>query len=290
MIGCAASLRKVITMSRVELTSATSRIALEVTDSGGSGRPVVLIHGWPMTHESWELQVSALTTAGFRVVTYDRRGFGESDKPSGGYDYDTLADDLAGVLEALDLTDATLVGFSMGGGEVARYAARHGVDRLHSVVFASAVPPFMLHTDDNPQGPFTREAADEMKDGVRTGGSEFFEGFTTNFFSANGELTVTDEQLQSARAQCAQADQTAAIECVEAFAATDFRDDLAHISVPTLVLHGSADAIVPVENSGMRTAEAIDGSRTHIIEGGPHGINVSHAANFNLALLTFLEA
>ncbi len=276
-------------MTRITVTSQGTSIELEVVDSAGSGRPVVLIHGWPMTHESWALQVPALTNAGYRVVTYDRRGFGESDKPADGYDYDTLANDVAGVLEALDLTDVTLVGFSMGGGEVARYAAKHGEGRLRSVVFASAVPPYLLHTDDNPEGPFTREAADGMKDGVRTGGSEFFEGFTTNFFSADGELMVADQQLQSSRRQCAQADQTAAVECIEAFATTDFRDDLTQITVPTLVLHGSADAIVPVEKSGMRTAEAIDGVRIHVIKDGPHGVNISHADDFNLALLTFLE-
>ncbi len=277
-------------MTRITVTSQDTSIELEVVDSGGSGRPVVLIHGWPVTHESWVPQVPALTNAGYRVVTYDRRGFGQSDKPADGYDYDTLADDLAGVLEALDLHDVTLVGFSMGGGEVARYAAKHGSDRLHSVVFASAVPPYLLHTEDNPEGPFTREAADEMKDGVRTGGAEFFEGFTTNFFSADGELMVSDEQLTTAREQCAQADETAAVECIEAFATTDFREDLTQISLPTLVLHGSADAIVPIENSGMRTAEAIEGARVHVIQDGPHGVNVSHAANFNLALLAFLES
>lgn len=277
-------------MTRITVTSQDTSIELEVVDSGGSGRPVVLIHGWPMTHESWVPQVPALTNAGYRVVTYDRRGFGQSDKPADGYDYDTLAGDLAAVLESLDLHDVTLVGFSMGGGEVARYAAKHGADRLHSVVFASAVPPYLLHTDDNPEGPFTREAADEMKDGVRTGRAEFFEGFTTNFFSADGELMVSDEQLTTAREQCAQADETAAVECIEAFATTDFREDLTQISLPTLVLHGSADAIVPIENSGMRTAEAIEGARVHVIQDGPHGVNVSHAADFNLALLAFLES
>ncbi len=277
-------------MPSLNLSTAVNPIKLEVVDSGGSGRPVVLIHGWPMTQDSWAAQVPALTHAGYRVVTYDRRGFGQSDKPADGYDYDTLSDDLAGVLDSLDLTDATLVGFSMGGGEVARYAAKHGSDRLHSVVFASAVPPYLLHTEDNPDGPFTREAADEMKQCLRDGDPDFYEGFTTKFFSADGELKVTDEQLQSAREQCAQADQNAAVEGIEAFAATDFRDDLTHITLPTLVLHGSADAIVPVEYSGMRTAEAIGGARIHVIKDGPHGINVSHAKDFNLALLTFLEA
>ncbi len=276
-------------MPSITVTSQDSQISLEVADSGGSGRPVVLIHGWPMSHESWSQQVPALERAGYRVVAYDRRGFGNSDKPASGYDYDTLADDLAGVLADLDLQDVTLVGFSMGGGEVARYVARHGGDRVRSIVLAAAVPPFLLSTDDNPRGPLDRDAVEGMKQGVREDGEDFYAEFTTNFFTAGEELKVNDEQLADARRLCAQADETAALECIEAFAATDFRDDLTHVSVPTLVLHGSADAIVPFESSGMRTAEAIDGARVHVLDQGPHGINVSHAAEFNLALLSFLE-
>ncbi|MGB3685611.1 MAG: alpha/beta hydrolase [Ornithinimicrobium sp.] len=276
-------------MSQIAVTTQDTQISLEVADSGGSGRPVVLIHGWPMSHQSWSQQVPALERAGYRVVAYDRRGFGNSDKPASGYDYDTLADDLAGVLADLDLQDVTLVGFSMGGGEVARYVARHGEDRLRSIVFAAAVPPFLLSTDDNPQGPLDREGADGMKQGVREGGEDFYAEFTTNFFTAGENLKVSEEQLADARRLCAQADETAAVECIEAFAATDFRDDLTHVSVPTLVIHGSADGIVPFENSGMRTAEAIEGTRVHVIDQGPHGINVSHAAEFNLGLLSFLE-
>ena len=194
------------------------------------------------------------------------------------------------MLESLDLHDVTLVGFSMGGGEVARYAARHGQDRLRSMVFASAVPPFMLHTDDNPQGPLEREAAEGMKQGVREGGAEFFEEFTTNFFTAGEELAVSPGQLETARGLCAQADETAAVECIEAFAATDFRRTTSpSSSVPTLVLHGSADGIVPFENSGMRTGEIVEGARVHVIDGGPHGVNISHPSEFNLALLSLLE-
>lgn len=277
-------------MATITVTSHDdTQVSLEVSDTGGSGRPVVLIHGWPMSHESWSEQVPALERSGYRVVSYDRRGFGASDKPGEGYDYDTLADDLAGLLNELDLQDVTLVGFSMGGGEVARYVGRHGQDRLRSVVFAAAVPPFLLQTEDNPQGPMDRAAADEMKQGVREGGEDFYTDFTTNFFTAGETLKVGEEELSDARRLCAQADETAAVECVEAFATTDFRDDLSHISVPAMVLHGSADGIVPFEHSGMRTNEAIEGSRVHVINDGPHGINVSHAAEFNLALLSFLE-
>jgi non-heme chloroperoxidase len=184
-----------------------SSTKVHVEDSGGSGRPVVLIHGWPLSGESWSEQVGPLSAAGYRVVAYDRRGFGRSDKPSKGYDYDTLADDLDGVLSELDLTDVTLVGFSMGGGEVARYVARHGQDRLHSVVFAAAVPPYLMKGDDNPDGPLTEEAAAEMAQGLEQDRTTFFDGFTRDFFSANGVLKVSEEQRQEAIALCHQSDQ-----------------------------------------------------------------------------------
>lgn len=262
---------------------------VHVEDSGGPGRPVVLIHGWPLSGESWSEQVGPLSAAGHRVVAYDRRGFGRSDKPSKGYDYDPLADDLDGVLKELELTDVTLVGFSMGGGEVARYIARHGEDRIHSVVFAAAVPPYLMKTDDNPDGPLTEDAAKEMEDGLKADRTTFFDGFTKDFFSAGGELKVTEEQRQEAIALCHQSDQTAALGCMEAFGTTDFRDDLTKITVPTLVIHGDSDGIVPFEGSGQRTHEAIPSSELVVVEGAPHGFNVSHAEEFNRALLHFLE-
>jgi len=276
-------------MTQLTVTTQGTDLSLEVYDSGGDGRPVVLIHGWPLNHEAWSEQITELERNGYRVVAYDRRGFGSSDKPSEGYEYDTLSDDLAGVLEGLELNDVTLVGFSMGGGEVARYVSRHGEDRLHSIVFASAVPPFMLQTDDNPDGALDRGSVDEMKDGVKSGREEFFEEFTTGFFTAGDEVKVSDEQLETARAQCAQADETAAVECIEAFSATDFRDDLTHVTVPTLVLHGAADGIVPFENSGQLTSQAVENARVHVIDDAPHGLTASHAREFNRALVAFLE-
>lgn len=267
----------------------THDVKIHVEDSGGDGRPVVLIHGWPLSGASWSDQVPALAEAGYRVVTYDRRGFGESDKPHGGYEYDTLTDDLASLLEALDLRDVTLVGFSMGGGEVARYVTRHGEDRLHSVVFAAAVPPYLLKTDDNPDGPLTEDAAKEMEEGAQGDREAFFDQFTTQFFSANGELKVTEEQRQQAIDLCRQSDQRALIGCMEAFGTTDFRDDLKTITVPALVIHGDSDGTVPFEGSGRRTHEALAQSRLVVIQDGPHGINTSHADEFNRALLDFLQ-
>ena len=266
-----------------------SKTKVHVEDTGGSGRPVVLIHGWPLSGAAWKDQIAALSGAGYRVVAYDRRGFGRSDKPRGGYDYDTLAEDLEGVLDELDLTDVTLVGFSMGGGEVARYVAKYGEQRLRSVVFAAAIPPYLLKTDDNPDGPLSPELAEQMESGLKDDRDAFFDQFTTMFFSAGDELKVSEAQRQEAVALCRQSDQRAALGCMEAFGTTDFRDDLSAVTVPTLVIHGDSDGIVPFEGSGKRTHEAIDGSELVVVDGAPHGLNVSHAQEFNEALLEFLK-
>ncbi len=263
-------------------------VRLHVDDSGGTGRPIVLIHGWPLSAESWSAQIGPLTAAGYRVVAYDRRGFGRSDKPDGGFEYDTLAADLAGVIDDLDLRDVTLVGFSMGGGEVARYIANHGENRLRSVVFAAAVPPYLMKTDDNPDGPLTKDAAKQMEDGLKSDREGFFDQFTKDFFTANGEIKVSESQRQDALKLSLQSDQAAALGCMKAFATTDFRDDLKTITVPTLVLHGDADGTVPFDGSGKRTHAAIAGSELVVIAGAPHGCNVSHAAEFNAALVAFL--
>ena len=266
----------------------SDRVRLHVDDSGGSGRPVVLIHGWPLSAESWKEQIGPLGSAGYRVVAYDRRGFGRSDKPDSGFDYDTLAADLAGVLEDRDLRDVTLVGFSMGGGEVARYVANHGEDRLRSVVFAAAVPPCLMKSDDNPDGPLTPEKAKEKEEGLKADRETFFDQFTRTFFSAKDVLKVTEAQRQEAITLCRQSDQRAALGCMKAFATTDFREDLKKVTVPTLVLHGDSDATVPFEGSGKRTHAAIPGSQLVLLEDAPHGCNASHAAAFNRALLDFL--
>ena len=263
-------------------------VNLHVEDTGGSGRPVVLIHGWPLSGASWSAQVPALEAAGHRVVTYDRRGFGRSDKPFSGYDYDTLADDLATVVESLDLLDVTLVGFSMGGGEVARYVTSHGTDRLRSVVFAAAVPPFLMQGPDNPDGPLDKETADRMATQLKDDPIGFYDGFTTDFFSANGELKVDELQRQEALGLCRHADHRAALLSMKAFGTTDFRDDLARVDVPTLVIHGDADAIVPFDGSGKRTHQAIAGSELHLVSDAPHGLNTSHAEEFNQVLIDFL--
>ena len=261
---------------------------LHVDDTGGGGRTVVLIHGWPLSGESWSKQVPAFVEAGYRVVTYDRRGFGRSDKPKTGYDYDTLTEDLHTLLTKLDLIDVTLVGFSMGGGEVARYFTKYGTERLHSVVFASAVPPYLLHTNDNPEGPLPKEQAAEMTADLTKDEDSFYDQFTTDFFSVDGVLKVSEADRQEALALAKQASKTAALEAMASFANTDFRDDLPKVTVPTLVIHGAGDGIVPFEGSGARTHAAITGSELHVVAGAPHGVNVSHADEWNRVVLNFL--
>ena len=266
-------------------------VEVHVEDHGGTGRPVVLIHGWPLSGASWSEQVGPLVDAGYRVITYDRRGFGRSDKPRTGYGYDTLAEDLDGLLTELDLRDVTLVGFSMGGGEVARYVARYGQDRLHSVVFAAAVPPMLMNTPGNPDGPLEKSKAAEMTAQLTKDQDAFYDQFTKDFFSADadGTVLVTEAQRQDALALAHQADKTAALEAMQSFALTDFRDDLTAVTVPTLVIHGDADGIVPFEGSGQRTHEAVAHSELVVVPGAPHGLNVSHAAAFNEALIAFLR-
>jgi pimeloyl-ACP methyl ester carboxylesterase len=270
-------------------TAPANSVRLHVDDSGGNGRPVVLIHGWPLSAQAWEPQVSVLRAAGYRVVAYDRRGFGRSDKPESGYSYDTLADDLQRVMDQCGLQDVTLVGFSMGGGEVARYIARYGESRLHSAVFASAVPPYLMKTVDNPDGPLLPEKAQQKKQALEQDRSSFFEHFTRDFFSANGTLQVTESQRGAAVALCLQSAPHAALACMDSFGTTDFRTDLTKVTVPTLVIHGMADAIVPIEGSGERTHRAVPHSKLVRVSGAPHGMNLSHAQAFNDALLSFLR-
>ncbi len=271
-------------------TISNGPVNLHVEDSGGDGRPVVLVHGWPLSGASWSGQVPALTDAGYRVVTYDRRGFGQSDKPGDAstYDYDTLTGDLAAVVDGLDLRDVTLVGFSMGGGEVARYLGTHGSDRVHSAVFASAIPPCLALDDAHPDGALDDATVNGYQTALEGDPPGFLEGFTRNFFSAGDELKVSEAQVQESLGLALQADVHAARECIRSWT-TDFTGDLAKITVPTLVIHGDSDGIVPFEKSGERTAAQVAGSELHVVEGGPHGINTSHTEEFNRELLAFLQ-
>lgn len=256
----------------------------------GSGKPVVLVHGWPLSGRSWENQVGALVEAGHRVITYDRRGFGWSSQPWEGYDYDTFAADLDALLVHLDLRDVTLVGFSMGGGEVVRYIGTYDTDRIAKAVLASAVPPFLYKSEDNPDGGLDDATIAGFQDGVKGDRIAFLDEFTTGFFSADGELKVSEAQRVYARDIAAFASPKGTVDCIAAFGHTDFRADVAKVTVPTLVIHGDSDAIVPFEVSGKRSAELIPGAKLVVIEGGPHGINASHPDQFNRALLDFLAS
>jgi pimeloyl-ACP methyl ester carboxylesterase len=256
----------------------------------GAGRPVVLIHGWPLSSRAWEPQVSALVDAGYRVVTYDRRGFGQSSQPGEGYDYDTLAADLDALMQHLDLTDVTLVGFSMGGGEVVRYLKNSGAVRVRSAVLAGAVPPYLYKSEDNPEGGLDDATIQQFEAGVRGDRPAFLRGFLQAFFAAGDRDDLVSQPTQDYLWNiAAAASPKATLDCIAAFGRTDFRADVAAVTVPTLVLHGDADGIVPIEVSGQRTAKLIPDAKLHVITGGPHGLSTSHAEEFNAVLLEFLQ-
>ncbi len=263
-------------------------IELSYTDQG-EGKPVVLIHGWPLSKRSWEAQVPALIEAGYRVITYDRRGYGESSQPWNGYDYDTMTADLDALLVQLDLREVTLVGFSMGGGEVVRYIGTYGEERIARAVLASAVPPYLYKTEDNPDGGLDDATIASFQDGVTGDRLAFLEEFTTSFFSVDGEMKASEAQRAYHQQIAAFASPQGTLENIAAFAKTDFRGDVAKVTVPTLVIHGDSDAVVPFEVSGKRTAQVIQGSTLHVVEGGPHAINATHAEEFNRTLIAFLQ-
>jgi len=254
----------------------------------GSGRPVVLIHGWPLSGRSWEKQTAALLEAGYRVVTYDRRGFGESSKPTFGYEYDTLAADLHALLTDLDLRDATLVGFSMGGGEVARYVANHGTERVGKAAFVAAIPPFLLKTADNPEG-VHGPVFDGIQKGLAADRPAFLAGFLQNFYNVDvlGGKRVSDELIRLSWNIASGASPAGTLACVSAWL-TDFRKDLAKFDLPTLVVHGDSDRIVPLEVSGRRTHAAVQRSKLVVLKDAPHGLNWTHAEELNRALIEFL--
>lgn len=254
----------------------------------GTGAPVVLIHGWPLSGRSWEKQVAALLDSGHRVITYDRRGFGESSRPMVGYDYNTFAKDLHILLTKLGLRDAALIGFSMGGGEVARYIGTYGTGLVNKVAFVAAIPPFLLKTADNPAG-VESSVFDGIKAGIATDRLAFLTSFFANFYNVDilGGKRISSEAVQFSWNIAAGASPKATLECVSAWL-TDFRADIEKIGVPALVIHGDADRIVPIDASGRRTHELIKGSRLVVIEGGPHGLNWTHADQVNRELVDFL--
>jgi non-heme chloroperoxidase len=254
----------------------------------GAGSPVVLIHGWPLSGASWEKQVSALLEAGRRVITYDRRGFGKSSQPVEGYNYNTLAEDLHKLVTKLDLRKFALVGFSMGGGEVARYLGAHGTERVSEAVFVSSIPPFLLKTSDNPEG-VEGALFKENEQAIVADRPAFLAQFLRDFYNVDvlGGKLISDQVVQLSWNIAAGASPKGTLDCVSAWL-TDFRKDLERIDVPTLVIHGDADRILPLAATGKRTPEFVKGSKLVVVEGGPHGIIWTHAEKVNRELLAFL--
>ena len=254
----------------------------------GTGKPVVLIHGWPLNGGSWERQTAALLAAGYRVVTYDRRGFGRSSAPSEGYDYNTMAEDLYKLLEALDLKDAAVFGFSMGGGEVARYMGKYNNGRVAKCGFISAITPALRKDGGDPEGidPKTFEG---IKAAIENDRYDFLQSFGKLFYS-QGLLThaVSEAKLQADFVVASQSNYGAMLFTVDAWL-EDFRADIKQITVPTLVIHGDDDKVIPLENSGARMPELIPSAKLHVVKGGPHGLIWTHAAEVNTAMLEFLR-
>ncbi len=256
----------------------------------GSGSPVVMIHGWPLNSQMWEYQAPVLAANGHRVITYDRRGFGKSDQPWSGYDYDTMAADLNSVMESLDLNNATLVGFSMGGGEVARYLTNHGSSRVAKAVLLSAVTPMMLKTPDHQDG-VDQTVFDKILDGLATDRPNFLAGFGKQFFGAGLlNFTVTTEILEWALWMAMAGSPKATMDCVRAFSATDFRGDMPSFTMPTLVIHGTSDATVPIDVAGREAARLIPHAKLIEYDGGPHATFFVNKDQLNADLLTFLAS
>ncbi len=269
-------------------TTGAHPVTLHHTDTGGGGRPIVLVHGWPLSGEAFRRNVPAFTAAGLRVITYDRRGFGESGKPHDGYDYDTLSSDLNDLMTQLDLHDAVLLGFSMGGGEVARYVGRYGTARLAGAVLSSSICPALAKTKDNPDGAMPLDAFEDMAKQCADDHAGFVDQFTTAFFSNDDGLTVDETTRQEAVTLALQSDPRAASLTIMAWA-TDLREDCVRIDVPLLVLHGDGDQNVPSAASSERMPDVVEGARLHIVKGGPHGLNLSHQEEWEQAIVEFVD-
>ena len=255
----------------------------------GAGQPVVLIHGYPLDGSSWEKQTAALLEAGYRVITYDRRGFGRSSKPAVGYDYDTFAADLKVLLDTLDLSGVVLTGFSMGTGEVARYIGTYGSERVAKAVFLGSLEPFLLQTDDNPTG-VPQSVFDGLLEAVTADRFAFFSTFYDNFYNTDtflGTPRLSQQVVDASFALAAGASPVASVAAQPTWL-TDFRGDIPKIDVPTLIVHGTADNILPIDSTGRPFSAALPSAEYHEIEGAPHGMLWTHGAEINEILLPFL--
>ncbi|WP_232491425.1 alpha/beta fold hydrolase [Novosphingobium kaempferiae] len=254
----------------------------------GEGKPVILIHGWPLTGDMWEYQTLALLEAGYRVITYDRRGFGQSGHPSGGYTYDVFADDLAAVIDKLDVPKVSLVGFSMGGGEIARYLARYGSGKVDRAVLVSSVVPYLLKDDSNPDG-VDAAVFEDMNTQIREDRFAFLQTFAKMFYGVGlVSRPVSSALLDWTFALAIMASPKATIDCVDAFGRTDFRPDLPAFDIPTLVIHGTSDKTVPIDPAGRAAAASIAGAQLVEYDGEPHGLFATAPDRLNRDLLAFL--
>lgn len=262
--------------------------SLHVKDMG-SGPPVILIHGWPLTGDMWEYQTLALLEAGFRVITYDRRGFGQSGHPADGYNYDVFADDLASVVDCVGAPSVALVGFSMGGGEIARYLSRHGSSKISRVALVSSVVPYLLKDDSNPDG-VEADVFEDMKQQLRKDRFGFLRSFAKSFYGVGWVSSpVSDGLLDWSFLLAVMASPKATIDCVDAFGRTDFRPDLAAFTIPTLVIHGTGDKTVPIDPSGRAAAAGVAGAQLIEYDGEPHGLFATVPDRLNADLIAFLR-
>ncbi len=267
----------------------SGRIEIYYEDHG-RGRPVVLIHGYPLNGHSWEKQLPALLDAGYRVIAYDRRGFGASSQPTVGYDYDTFAADLRGLMDVLDLRDVTLAGFSMGTGEVTRYLGRYGSERIRNAVLLGPIPPFLLKTGDNPEG-VDQSVFDGLIAAARADRYAYFKDFFDNFYNVDKfrGTRISDQAWQASFNVAAGASAYASVACIPTWL-TDFRADLPQIDVPILVVQGTEDRILPIDATGRRLPALLKDARLIEVEAGPHNIGWTHPEEVNRALLGFLAS
>lgn len=275
--------------AKPEYIQTETNVYLRIRDYG-EGKPVILIHGWPLSNEMWEYQIEHLVNNNFRVITYDRRGFGKSAQPWDSYDYDTLTDDLKSIIDQLELTDVTLVGFSMGGGEVVRYFSRHGGQNVSKAVLVSSIAPFLLQTEDNPEG-VPQEQYDGMAKQIREDRIGFLEGFGKDFFGV-GLLNkpLSAPLMDYYRMLASFASPRATLECATSFSTTDFREEMVTINVPTLIIHGDEDKTVPIDISSKKAAKLIPNCRYVVYEGAPHGLFYTEKEKLNTDLVNFINS